>query len=77
MKKSEIRLSEFCPISGEWGELGILNGMNVSHKILPNTTKCQGIWRLGRVRDTKFGMNVSNKMLPNASKCQGYSFYRF
>ena len=32
------------------------------------------IWRLGRVRDTKFGPNVSNKMLLNAAKCQGYSF---
>ena len=39
--------------------------------VLPN------IWRLGRVRDTKFGMNVSKKMLLNAAKCQGYSFYRF
>ena len=39
--------------------------------VLPN------IWRLGRVRDTKFGTNVSNKMLLNAAKCQGYSFYRF
>ena len=38
--------------------------------VLPN------IWRLGRVRDTKFGMNVSNKKLLNAAKCHGYSFYR-
>ena len=37
--------------------------------ILPN------IWRLGRVRDTKFRMNVSNEMLLNAAKCQSYSFY--
>ena len=37
--------------------------------VLPN------IWRLGRVRNTKFGMNISNKMLLNAAKCQGYSFY--
>ena len=35
--------------------------------LLPN------IWRLGRVRDTKFGRNVSNEM----SKCQGYRSYRF
>ena len=35
------------------------------------------IWRLGRVRDTKFGINVSNKMLLNAAKCPGYSFYYF
>ena len=34
------------------------------------------VWRLGRVRDTKFGKNVSNKMLLNAAKCQGYSSYR-
>ena len=39
--------------------------------ILPN------IWRLGRVKNTKFGTNVSNKMLLNAAKCQGYSFYCF
>ena len=38
--------------------------------VLPN------IWRLGRVRNTKFGTNVSNKMLLNAAKCQGCSFYR-
>ena len=35
------------------------------------------IWRLGRVRDTKFGTNVSNKMLLNAAKRQGYSLYYF
>ena len=35
--------------------------------VLPN------IWRLGRVRYTKFGRNVSNEMLLNAAKCQGYS----
>ena len=35
------------------------------------------IWRLGRVRNTKFGTIVSNKMLLNAAKFQGYIFYRF
>ena len=35
------------------------------------------IWRLGRVRNTKFGTIVSNKMLLNAAKCQSYKFYRF
>ena len=39
--------------------------------VLPN------IWRLGRVRNTKFGTNISNKMLVNAAKGQGCSFYRF
>ena len=39
--------------------------------VLPN------IWRLGRVRNTKFGTNVSNKMLLNAAKCQRCSLYRF
>ena len=39
--------------------------------VLPN------IWRLGRVRDTKFDSNVSNKMLLNEAKCQDYSFYQF
>ena len=39
--------------------------------VLPN------IWRLGRVKDTKFDSNVSNEMLLNAAKCQVYSFYRF
>ena len=33
------------------------------------------IWRLGRVRNTKFGTSVSNKMLLNPAKCQGYSFW--
>ena len=39
--------------------------------VLPN------IWRLWRVRNTKFGRNVSKKMLLNATKYQRYSFYRF
>ena len=39
--------------------------------ILPN------IWRLGRVRNTKFGTNVFNKMLLNAAKYLGDSFYHF
>ena len=33
------------------------------------------IWRLGRVRNSKFVTIVS--MLLNAAECQGYSFYRF
>ena len=39
--------------------------------VLPN------IWRLGRVRNTKFGVNVSNDKLLNAANYQGYSFYYF
>ena len=35
------------------------------------------IWRLGRVKNTKFGTNVSNKILINAAKCQGCTFYHF
>ena len=35
------------------------------------------LWRLGRVRNTKFDTNVSNKMFLNTAKCQGYRFYRF
>ena len=35
------------------------------------------IWRLGRVKDTKFGRNVSNEKLLNAATCQVYRFYRF
>ena len=35
------------------------------------------IWRLGKVRDTKFGTIVSNKMLLYATKCQRYRFYCF
>ena len=35
------------------------------------------IWRLGKVRNTKFGTNVSNKMLLNTAKFQDYSFYHF
>ena len=39
---------------------------------IENTTAWvfSNIWRLERVRDTKFGTNVSNKMLLNAVKCQ-------
>ena len=44
---------------------------NICVWVLPN------IWRLGRVRNTKFDTNISNKMLLNTAKCQGYSFYRF
>ena len=39
--------------------------------VLPN------IWRLGRVRNTKFGTDVPNKILLNAAKCPGYNFYCF
>ena len=42
-----------------------------------NTLRFANIWRLGRVRNTKFGTNISNKMWQNAAKCQGYSFYSF
>ena len=35
------------------------------------------IWRLRRVRETKFDTNISSKKLLNAAKFQGYSFYRF
>ena len=35
------------------------------------------IWRLGRVKNTKFGTNVSNKMLLKSTKYQSYSFYLF
>ena len=35
------------------------------------------IWRLGKVRNTKFGTKISSKMLINAAKFQGYRFYRF
>ena len=42
---------------------------NTPIRVLPS------IWRLGKVRNTKFGTNVSNKMLMNAAKFQDYSFY--
>ena len=35
------------------------------------------IWRLVRVRDTKYVTNISDEMLLNAAKCQGYSLYGF
>ena len=44
---------------------------NTSVWVFPN------IWRLERVRNTKFSSSVSSKMLLNAAKCQGYGFYRF
>ena len=39
--------------------------------VLPN------IWRLGRIRDTKFGTNMFNEMLLNATKYRGYNFCLF
>ena len=39
--------------------------------ILPN------IWRMGKVRDTKFCRSISNQMLLNTTKYQRYIFYRF
>ena len=47
----------------DWPEIG-----NSPVWVLPN------IWRLGRVRNTKFGTKISNKILLNAAKCQGCSF---
>ena len=44
---------------------------NITAWVLPS------IWRLARVRDTKFGTNVSNKDLLNSAKCHGYSFFCF
>ena len=44
---------------------------NTSAWVLPN------IWRLGKVKDTKFGTNFYNEMLLNSAKCQCSSFYRF
>ena len=41
---------------------------NTSLWDLPN------IWRLGRVRETKFGTNVSNKMLLNAENARVTAF---
>ena len=38
--------------------------------ILPN------IWRLEKVRVTKFGTNVFHEILPDTAKYQGYSLYR-
>ena len=35
------------------------------------------IWRLERVKNTKFGTNVPNKMILNTAKYQVNSFYRF
>ena len=32
------------------------------------------VWRLERVRDTKFSTDVTNEMLPDAAKRQGYTF---
>ena len=40
--KTGIPPSEFCPISGDWGELDIKSGMNVCNKMLLNAAKCQG-----------------------------------
>ena len=40
--KSEIPPSEFCPISGDWGELWIPNLARMSNRMLLNAAKFQG-----------------------------------
>ena len=46
IQKSEIPTSEFCPISGDWGELGVPKcdacDASVSNETLLNAAKCQG-----------------------------------
>ena len=60
--KSEIPLSEFCPISGDWGELGIPNLTQMS------LMKCY--WMLQNARVTAFtfsellGENQWGKITP-------------
>ena len=44
---------------------------NTSIWVLPN------IWKLERVRKTKFDLSLSNKMFLNAAKCQSCSFDHF
>ena len=41
IRKFKTSPSEFCPISGDWGELGPPNMAYVSHKKLLNAAKCQ------------------------------------
>ena len=57
------------PFVKYWPEIQKIRNTNVW--VLPI------IWRLGRVKNTKFGTNVSNEMLLRPSKCQGCSFYPF
>ena len=63
---SGVKTISFCKGLTRNPEIG-----NTPIWVLPN------IWRLGRVRNTKFCTNVSNKMLLNAAKCYCYSFYYF
>ena len=42
IRKSEIPPSEFCPISGDWGELWIPNLARMSNRMLLNGAKFQG-----------------------------------
>ena len=46
IQKSEISLSEFCPISGDWGKLGILN--------LAQMSLIKSYWMLQNSRVTAF-----------------------
>ena len=46
IQKSEIPLSEFCPISGDWDELGILN--------LAQMSLMKSYWMLQNARVTAF-----------------------
>ena len=38
----EIRNTFICPLSGDWGELGIPNLTQMSNEMLLNAAKCQG-----------------------------------
>ena len=51
--------------------ISFYKGLTRNPEVLPN------IWRLVRVKSSRFSMNVTNKMLLNVAKCQGYGFYRF
>ena len=46
IQRSEIQLSRFCPISGDWGELGIPN--------LSQTSLIKRYWMLKNARVTAF-----------------------
>ena len=41
IRESEIPPSELCPISGDWGKLGMPNLAQISNKKLLNAAKCQ------------------------------------
>ena len=84
IRKSEIPPSEFCPISGDWGELGIPNFPWISlmkyYWILQNTKVTDFFWVIqgkptGMGGEDYLPLTLGLRKIMNKRDC--WSFYRF